>query len=242
MRQECRSGRLCRYVAHVLLDCPRFTASHLRDPALSVQVASMQQPLVILPGTGLVSHGEEHGEERGNTADRYRESWRRAREHRRQVSRVMEKSEGTPLTGVNWVSRGVRCRETVGRRVYTVTGREANPEDVEQLIETGESERIFQRAIMEQGRGQVRPPPSRHLPWSRGAARHATLCCATCSGPSQGIRWQRPRVVVAGPAGAGAVSLLSSFRCSIAPGNVCLFMSGADLSHFCFNSCHTDTS
>mmetsp|Transcript_668 Transcript_668/g.1938 ORF Transcript_668/g.1938 Transcript_668/m.1938 type:complete len:306 (+) Transcript_668:281-1198(+) len=46
-------------------------------------------------------------------------------------------------------------RETVGRRVYTVTGREANPSDVEQLIETGESERIFQRAIMEQGRGQV---------------------------------------------------------------------------------------
>lgn len=46
-------------------------------------------------------------------------------------------------------------RETVGRRVYTATGRDANPEDVERLIETGESERVFQRAIQENGRGQV---------------------------------------------------------------------------------------
>lgn len=41
-----------------------------------------------------------------------------------------------------------------------MTGREANPSDVEQLIETGESERIFQRAIMEQGRGQVPSSPT----------------------------------------------------------------------------------
>lgn len=45
-------------------------------------------------------------------------------------------------------------RETVARRVYA-TGRDANPEDVERLIETGESERVFQRAIQENGRGQV---------------------------------------------------------------------------------------
>lgn len=39
--------------------------------------------------------------------------------------------------------------------MYTATGRDANPEDVERLIETGESERVFQRAIQENGRGQV---------------------------------------------------------------------------------------
>ena len=47
------------------------------------------------------------------------------------------------------------CRDVVERRVYTVTGQQPAQEDVERLIETGESETIFQTAIMEQGRGQV---------------------------------------------------------------------------------------
>jgi len=46
-------------------------------------------------------------------------------------------------------------REVVERRVYTVTGQRPGDEEVEQLIETGESETIFQKAILEQGRGQV---------------------------------------------------------------------------------------
>lgn len=46
-------------------------------------------------------------------------------------------------------------REVVERRVYTVTGQRPDSEQVEQLIETGESETIFQKAILEQGRGQV---------------------------------------------------------------------------------------
>ncbi|KAL9247071.1 hypothetical protein vseg_020541 [Gypsophila vaccaria] len=46
-------------------------------------------------------------------------------------------------------------REVVERRVYTVTGQRANEETIDQLIETGNSEQIFQRAIQEQGRGQV---------------------------------------------------------------------------------------
>ena len=49
---------------------------------------------------------------------------------------------------------GVR-RDVVERRVYTVTGTRPAEEDVERLIETGESETIFQKAILEQGRGQV---------------------------------------------------------------------------------------
>ena len=39
--------------------------------------------------------------------------------------------------------------------MYTVTGQRPDEEQVEQLIETGESETIFQKAILEQGRGQV---------------------------------------------------------------------------------------
>ncbi|XP_047954904.1 syntaxin-132-like [Salvia hispanica] len=46
-------------------------------------------------------------------------------------------------------------REVVERRVFTVTGNRADEETIDQLIETGDSEQIFQNAIREQGRGQV---------------------------------------------------------------------------------------
>ncbi|KAI7836172.1 hypothetical protein COHA_009939 [Chlorella ohadii] len=46
-------------------------------------------------------------------------------------------------------------REVVERRVYTVTGQHADEEQIEKMIETGESETIFQKAILEQGRGYV---------------------------------------------------------------------------------------
>jgi syntaxin 1B/2/3 len=46
-------------------------------------------------------------------------------------------------------------REVVERRVYTVTGQKVDESVIEQLIETGDSEQIFQRAIQEQGHGRV---------------------------------------------------------------------------------------
>lgn len=46
-------------------------------------------------------------------------------------------------------------REVVERRVFTVTGERADEETIDKLIETGDSEQIFQRAIQEQGRGRV---------------------------------------------------------------------------------------
>lgn len=46
-------------------------------------------------------------------------------------------------------------REVVERRVFTVTGNRADEETIDRLIETGNSEQIFQKAIQEQGRGQV---------------------------------------------------------------------------------------
>ncbi|KAF5471970.1 hypothetical protein F2P56_008727 [Juglans regia] len=45
-------------------------------------------------------------------------------------------------------------REIVERRVFTVTGTRADEETIERLIDTGDSEQIFQKAIQEQGRGQ----------------------------------------------------------------------------------------
>ncbi|CAA7396052.1 unnamed protein product [Spirodela intermedia] len=46
-------------------------------------------------------------------------------------------------------------REVVERRVFTVTGNRPDEETIDLLIETGNSEQIFQKAIQEQGRGQV---------------------------------------------------------------------------------------
>ncbi|KAK8504583.1 hypothetical protein V6N12_017125 [Hibiscus sabdariffa] len=45
-------------------------------------------------------------------------------------------------------------REVVERRVFTVTGTRPDEETIERLIETGDSEQIFQKAIQEQGRGE----------------------------------------------------------------------------------------
>ncbi|XP_058077385.1 syntaxin-132 [Magnolia sinica] len=46
-------------------------------------------------------------------------------------------------------------REVIERRVFTVTGTRADEETIDRLIETGNGEQIFQKAIQEQGRGQV---------------------------------------------------------------------------------------
>ncbi|KAF6265534.1 s-syntaxin-like protein [Scenedesmus sp. NREL 46B-D3] len=46
-------------------------------------------------------------------------------------------------------------RQVVQRRVYTVTGQHLPEEDIDAMIETGDSEKIFQKAILEQGRGRV---------------------------------------------------------------------------------------
>ncbi|KAL2465304.1 Syntaxin [Abeliophyllum distichum] len=46
-------------------------------------------------------------------------------------------------------------RETIQRRYYTVTGENPNEKILDNLIATGESETFLQKAIQEQGRGQV---------------------------------------------------------------------------------------
>ncbi|KAI4334109.1 hypothetical protein L6164_018840 [Bauhinia variegata] len=46
-------------------------------------------------------------------------------------------------------------REVVERRVITVTGTRPDDETIDNLIETGKSEQIFEKAILEMGRGQV---------------------------------------------------------------------------------------
>ena len=50
---------------------------------------------------------------------------------------------------------GAEYRDAVERRVFTVTGQRPTPAAVDAMIESGESETIFQRAILEAGRGAV---------------------------------------------------------------------------------------
>ncbi|XP_041997592.1 syntaxin-121-like [Salvia splendens] len=50
---------------------------------------------------------------------------------------------------------GGEYRETVQRRYYTVTGENPEEKVLDRLIETGESETFLQKAIQQQGRGQV---------------------------------------------------------------------------------------
>ncbi|XP_075509164.1 syntaxin-121-like [Primulina tabacum] len=50
---------------------------------------------------------------------------------------------------------GSEYRETVQRRYYTVTGENPDEKILDNLIETGESETFLQKAIQQQGRGQV---------------------------------------------------------------------------------------
>ncbi|XP_054803131.1 syntaxin-124-like [Prosopis cineraria] len=57
--------------------------------------------------------------------------------------------------------QGLRARmqaeykETIERRYFTITGEKADEDTIENLIASGESESFLQRAIQEQGRGQI---------------------------------------------------------------------------------------
>ena len=53
------------------------------------------------------------------------------------------------------LTRDVLCREVVERRAHIVTGRKPTEAEIDNMIDTGESETIFQKAILEQGRGHV---------------------------------------------------------------------------------------
>ncbi|KAI7755806.1 hypothetical protein M8C21_021047 [Ambrosia artemisiifolia] len=46
-------------------------------------------------------------------------------------------------------------KENVGRRYFTITGEKANDELIENLISGGEAENFVQKAIQDQGRGQI---------------------------------------------------------------------------------------
>lgn len=46
-------------------------------------------------------------------------------------------------------------REVVERRVHAVTGKHASEDEIDQIIETGEGEGVFQKALLDQGKGKA---------------------------------------------------------------------------------------
>lgn len=46
-------------------------------------------------------------------------------------------------------------REVVERRVFTVTGQHATEEEIDRMIETGDAEAVFRKAILDTGRGKA---------------------------------------------------------------------------------------
>ncbi len=58
-------------------------------------------------------------------------------------------------TCITALTCAVLCREVVERRAHIVTGKKPREAEIDNMIDTGESETIFQKAILEQGRGHV---------------------------------------------------------------------------------------
>ena len=77
-------------------------------------------------------------------------------------------------------------REVVERRAHIVTGKKPTEAEIDNMIDTGESETIFQKAILEQGRGHVSPfyhcfalvTMIEYSFWGRCSVRLAHVCLA----------------------------------------------------------------
>ncbi|XP_030490507.2 syntaxin-124 [Cannabis sativa] len=83
----------------------------------------------------------------GSSADRTRTS----------VVSGLGKKLKTMMDDFQGLRNRMQCeyKETVERRYFTITGEKASEETIENLISSGESESFLQKAIQEQGRGQI---------------------------------------------------------------------------------------
>ncbi|XP_044465819.1 syntaxin-132-like isoform X2 [Mangifera indica] len=94
-----------------------------------------------------LANRQKPGCEKGTSVDRSRMN----------VTNALTKKFKEVLTEFQTLRQRIQdeYREVVERRVITVTGSRPDEETIDNLIETGNSEQIFQKAIQEQGRGQV---------------------------------------------------------------------------------------
>eukprot|EP00250_Pteridium_aquilinum_P002451 c12665_g1_i1 orf=117-1007(+) len=87
------------------------------------------------------------GCEQGTSTDRMRTNITETR--RTMLKSIMESFDALRQ------KMGLEYRETIERRYYTITGERASEEIIDRMIESGESETFLQKAVREQGRGQI---------------------------------------------------------------------------------------
>nr|XP_043609349.1 syntaxin-121-like [Erigeron canadensis] len=117
------------------------------DVALSLKKAKLIKSQLELLDRSNVSNRSLPGCGPGSSTDRTRTS----------VVNGLRKQLQTSMKSFNELRQKMAAehRETVQRRYYTVTGENPDEATVDNLISTGQSETFLQKAIQEQGRGQV---------------------------------------------------------------------------------------
>ncbi|KAG0556387.1 hypothetical protein M758_11G048400 [Ceratodon purpureus] len=106
----------------------------------------MKEKLVELDKANF-AHRQVKGCEEGSAVDRQRMGL--TNNQRKKLKELMDEFQALRGTMMD------EYKETIGRRYYTVTGKQADEETVENMIRTGESETFLQQAIREQGRGHL---------------------------------------------------------------------------------------
>ncbi|GJX84930.1 syntaxin-121-like protein [Tanacetum coccineum] len=117
------------------------------DVALSLKKAKFIKNKLELLDKSNVSNRSEPGCGPGSSTDRTRTS----------VVNGLRKQLQTAMKSFNELRQKMASehRETVQRRYYTVTGENPDEATVDNLISSGQSETFLQKAIQQQGRGQV---------------------------------------------------------------------------------------
>lgn len=117
------------------------------DVSLSLKKAKFIKNKLELLDKSNVSNRSEPGCGPGSSTDRTRTS----------VVNGLRKQLQTAMKSFNELRQKMASehRETVQRRYYTVTGENPDEATVDNLISSGQSETFLQKAIQEQGRGQV---------------------------------------------------------------------------------------
>jgi len=114
--------------------------------AVTKSARFMKTKLVELDNANL-AHRQVKGFEEGSAIDRQRMVL--TANQRKKLKELMDEFQALRATMAD------EYKETIDRRYYTVTGKQADEETIENMIRTGESETFLQQAIREQGRGHL---------------------------------------------------------------------------------------
>lgn len=93
------------------------------------------------------AHRQVRGCEQGSAIDRQRIGL--TNNQRRKLKELMDEFQALRATMMD------EYKQTIGRRYYTVTGKHADEDTIDNMIRTGESETFLQQAIRQTGRAEL---------------------------------------------------------------------------------------